>query len=151
MKTINVRPVEISGRCRANLTLDDEFQIRGTRLENPRQSNLCCLALAHLPPIISQLQRENHFFAHVCCPECLSLPDRENRVVFLLGHADKWELCQAISKYRRLCRQYGEEPQAARQSKAAASQYQKQGDYSTALEEMSAALEQLKGATVSSQ
>ena len=50
MQTIKVKPVEITGHCRAKLTPADEFQIRGTRLENPRQSNLCCLALAHLPP-----------------------------------------------------------------------------------------------------
>jgi hypothetical protein len=113
MKTIKVKPVEIIGDCRANLTLDDEFQIKGMRLENPRQSNLCFLALAHLPPVVAQLQAGNFFFAHVCCPDCVSRLECEHRVTFLLGHADKWELCQAMSEYRRLCRQVGEEPERA--------------------------------------
>ena len=144
MKTINVKPVELIGNCRANLTLGDEFQIRGMNLENPNQSNICFLALGHFPPIVSQLQSGNHFFAHVTCPDCLSRLDRENRVVYLLGHADKWELCQALSTYDRLCRQYAEEPEVARELRAVAIQYQDQGEYSKATQKMKAALEELK-------
>lgn len=100
MRTIKVKPVEIIGHCRANLTLDDEFQIEGTALVNPRQSNVCISALSHLPPIISVLQRGRRLYAHTACQECTGL-GRENRVVFLLGHADKWGLCQMLSEHRR--------------------------------------------------
>jgi hypothetical protein len=40
--------------------------------------------------------------------------EEENRVVFLLGHSDKWPLCEVISEYMRLCRRVGESDAAAR-------------------------------------
>jgi hypothetical protein len=167
MKTINVRPVELIGNCRAHLTPDDEFQIQGMKLENPRQSNLCFLALSHFPPIVSQLQRGKCFFAHVACPDCLARLEQENRVVFLLGHADKWTLCQAISEYRRLETRFleetgsltqgrplaglvrplgGKEPEISGQLRIAAIQDLKQGEYGKATQKMLAALEELKRA-----
>jgi hypothetical protein len=144
MRTIKVKPVEIIGACRANLTLDDEFQIKGMRLENPRQSNLCFLALGHLPPVVAQLQAGHHFFAHVCCPDCLSQLECEHRVTFLLGHADKWELCQALSEYRRLCRQVGEEPERAEELEQLALGYQKRNEYAKAVKTMTEAVAELK-------
>ncbi len=143
MRTINIRPVEIIGRCPAGLTLEDEFQIKGMRLENPKGSNLCFLALSHFPMMIWQLQSESRFFSHASCPGCIMRLDRENRVVFLLGHADKWELCQVISEYRRLCRER-KEPETARRLKTDAIEYQNRGDYAKALQRMRAALEELK-------
>jgi uncharacterized repeat protein (TIGR04076 family) len=145
VRTINVKPVEIAGNCRANLSLEDEFQIRGMQLENPRQSKLCLQALSHLPPVVTQLQRETHCFAHVMCSDCLSRRGPENGVLFLLGHADKWELCQAMSAYDRLCGEC-EEPQATRQLKAEAIQHLDRDEYSQAVHKMKAALEALKQA-----
>jgi len=144
VRTINVKPVEIAGNCRANLTVEDEFQIRGMQLENPRQSRLCLQALSHLPPIVTQLQRETHCFAHVICSDCLSRQGLENGVVFLLGHADKWELCQAISDYCRLCRECAAEPVSARRLTMEALRYQKEGDFEKATEKMTAAVSELK-------
>jgi uncharacterized repeat protein (TIGR04076 family) len=144
MRTINVKPVEIVGYCRAQLTPDDEFQIDGTRLKNPGQHNCCLLALSHFGPVVSRLQKGNRFYAHVCCPDCLAHLGQSNHVVFLLGHADKWELCQAISEYRRLCRQCGEEPEPARHLRVAAGQYQERGEYDAAAEQMRLALAELK-------
>lgn len=142
MRTINIKPVEIIGHCRANLTLDDEFQIEGVKLENPKKSNLCAFALSYVPPIVMQLQRERRFFAHASCMDCTRLA-RENRVSFLLGHADKWELCQAISEYDRLCGRC-EEPEVARRLKEEAIQHQDRDEYSEATRKMKAALEELK-------
>lgn len=144
MSTIKVKPVEVVGHCRARLSPGDEFEIKGTRLENLRQSNLCVLALGHLPPIVKQLQGGKHFYAHLTCPECLAREGQKNRVVFLLGHADKWALCQAISEYRRLCRRLGEEPVLAGQLGQEATHHQKQGDYSKAALKMVAAVAELK-------
>ncbi len=87
MKAIKIKPIEITGACRAGLTLADEFEIRGMNLVNPKHSRLCFLALSHLPPTVTQLQRGNCAVAHLCCPECLSGPENENRVVFLLETA----------------------------------------------------------------
>ena len=143
MRTINVRPVEIIGDCPANLTSDDEFQIVGVRLENPRQSNLCFLAFCHFPMMVWQLQSESRFFSHSSCPGCISRLDQENRVVFLLGHADKWELCQIISEYRRLCREHGE-PETASRLRVEAIQHQDRGEYQEALRVMKAALRELQ-------
>lgn len=143
MRTINIRPVEIIGRCPADLTPGDEFQIKGMRLENPKRSNLCFLALSHFLMMIWQLQSESRFFSHASCPGCTMRLDQENRVVFLLGHADKWELCQAISEYRRLCRER-EESERARELKVEAIEHQNRGEYAKALQRMKAALEELK-------
>lgn len=147
MRTINIKPVEIIGNCRAKLTPDDEFQIKGMKLENPKQSSLCFQALGHFPPIISQLQQGNHFFAHAICPECLSNLNGENYVLFLLGHADKWELCQAISEYRELCEQCPAS-EVARQLKREATHHQNRGEYSEAVQKMEAALVELKRSVV---
>ena len=143
MRTINIKPVEIIGNCRANLTLDDEFQVDGVRLINPRQSNICLGALSHLVPIVQQLQRETRCFAHAICPDCLSPVEPETRAVFLLGHADKWELCQALSAYDRWCGEC-QEPDLARRLKEEAIQHQRRDEYSKAVEKMQAALEELK-------
>ena len=101
MHTINVKPVQIIGHCRARLTPDDEFQVAGVNVVNPQQSAICIRALSYLPPAIRQLQRGTRFFTHVTCPDCTTLK-QQNCVVFLLGHADKWMLCQQLSKYDRL-------------------------------------------------
>lgn len=144
MRTIKIKPVEIIGKCSANLSPDDEFEIEGMRLKTPGRCNLCFLALGQLPPIISQLQYGKHFFAHATCPDCQSRLDKENHVVFLLGHADKWELCQAISEYCRLCRECAKEPVVSRRLTAEALRYQSAGDYSMAAQKMTAALAELK-------
>ena len=143
MKTINIRPVKVIGHCPANVTLDDEFQIEGMSLRNPGGSNICFLALSHFPIGIWQLQGESRFFSHSSCPGCISRPDEENRVVFLLGHEDKWKLCQTISEYLALCKQY-EEPETARWFKEEAIQHQNRGEYSEATQKMGAALKELK-------
>lgn len=144
MTAIKIKPVEIIGHCRANLTRDDEFQVEGTNLVNPGQSNVCVGALSHLPPAISTLQRGEKFFAHARCQNCTGL-GQENRVVFLLGHADKWELCERMSEYSRLCAEYGESA-VARQLKAEAAELQSQGEYAAALRSMEAALQELQSA-----
>jgi hypothetical protein len=143
MRTINVKPVEIIGNCDAQLTLDDEFQIEGKKLKNPRQSTLCLRALSHLPLLVTLLQSDKHFFTHLTCPDCLSRLDQTICVVFLLGHADKWELCQAISEYHRLNRQV-KEPALARELRLEAIRLQSLGEYPDAVRKMEAALKELK-------
>ncbi len=145
MQPIRVKPVEFIGCCPAHLAPHDEFQIVGLNLDNPSHSRVCFLAVSQLPVMVWQLQNDSRFFAHASCPGCTSQLAQENRVVFLLGHADKWELCQAISEYRRLCRQRPE-PASAACLKAEAIEQQNRGDYSAATERMRAALVELKRA-----
>lgn len=144
MIVINIKPVEIIGSCPAGLTLADDFQLTGMRLENPKNSSICFLALSQVPigQGIWQLQSEERFFSHVTCPGCTADLEQENRVVFLLGHADKWELCQSISEYLRLSRKY-EESELAVKLKSVAIEQQDRGEYSAAAETMKAAVEAL--------
>lgn len=144
LNTIKVKPVEITGHCRAGLTLDDEFLVDGSNLLNPRDSKMCIGALSHLPPVVSTLQQGKQMFAHARCQNCTGV-GQENRVVFLLGRADKWDLCASMSEYGRLCIQCGESA-VARQLKVEATELQRRGDYTGALKKMEAALEEIHSA-----
>jgi hypothetical protein len=143
MKTILLKPVEIVGRCPADLSLDDVLLIKGMNLDNPGMKNVCFLALSHIPPMVWQLQSESRFFSHASCPGCTSELDRENRVIFLLGHEDKWDLCQVISDYLKLRNQIGETKRAAALRNEAIL-LQDRGNYVEALRLMLEALEELK-------
>ena len=145
MKTILLKPVEIIGHCPAGLMPTDELKISGMNLTNPEQSRICFLALSHFPPSIWQLQSESRFFSHVTCPGCITDMDHENRVVFLLGHEDKWDLCLVISDYLNLSHQYGE-PTRAICLKEQAIRLQNQGLHSKALRPMREAVKELKRA-----
>ena len=149
MQIIKIKPVEIIGACRAGITIEDEFQITGMRLENPKQSNICLLALSFLPPTVTQLQRENRCLAHISCPDCISSLEQENCVTFLLGHADKWEFCQLFSEYQALCDECTEEPESAKQLRQEAHHYLKMGGYVLATEKMQDALQILQRNTYS--
>ncbi|MBN2002269.1 MAG: GNAT family N-acetyltransferase [Anaerolineae bacterium] len=146
MKRIVVKPTEIIGKCPLDLTTEDEFQIAGMRLENPANSTLCFQAISQLPigQGVWQLQNEERFFSHVSCPGCTTDPDHENRVVFLLGHADKWDLCRLISAYLRLSKTC-EEPEEALKLKETAIEQQDRGDYEAAAKTMRSALGALGG------
>jgi hypothetical protein len=143
VKTICVRPAEILGACPAGLTPQAEFRIDGMNLSHAEDIPVCFLAISGLPPSIWQLQGEGRFFAHVSCPGCTTSPEAENRVIFLLGHADKWDLCQAISAYRRLTRQIPE-PENAKRLRLEAMQAQASRDFVLAADKMRLALEELE-------
>jgi hypothetical protein len=148
MKTILLKPVEIIGRCPANVSPDDVLQIVGMKLENPGRHTVCFLALSHFPPMVWQLQSESRFFSHASCPGCTSEMEQENRVVFLLGHEDKWDLCQVISEYLKIRKQVGE-PKRAAALRDEAIRLQDRGNYAEALRPMQEALEELKRAKTS--
>jgi hypothetical protein len=143
MKTIKVRPVQVIGRCPAGVTLEDEFEIEGMNLRPTEGTEVCFLTLSHFPINVWQLQSESRFFSHSSCPGCTSRPEEENRVVFLLGHADKWELCQFIAEYLALGKQC-EESEAARRLKEKAIEHQGREAYDEAAQKMRAALEEMK-------
>lgn len=145
MKTIAIRPVEFIGRCPARLDPHSVFHVVGVNLESPKGSRLCFLAICHFPPSVWQLQSESRFFAHVSCPGCTSHMQEENRVVFLLGHSDKWSLCEVISEYLRLSRRVVETEDAAR-LKAEAIGHQHDQDFVAAERKMQLALTALKQA-----
>lgn len=145
MDTIRVKPVEIVGACPAELTLGDEFQIEGMKVRGCGEGAVCFLAVSQISilPLVWQLQSGERFFGHVSCPGCTVDLAQENRVVFLLSHADKWELSQIISEYLRLCKQHGE-PEPARSLKEQAIRHQDRGEYAEATQKIRAALAELK-------
>jgi len=147
MDTIRVQPVEIIGACPAELTLDDEFQIEGMKLRSCAEGAVCFLAVSQISivPLVWHLQSGEHFFGHVSWPGCTVDLEQENRVVFLLSHADKWELSQVISEYLRLCKRHGE-PGAARRLKEEAIRHQNLGEYAETTQKIAAALDELKRA-----
>jgi hypothetical protein len=144
MRIISVKPVEIVGTCPAGLKLTDQFQITGMSLNNPGNSTICFLAISHIPigQGIWQIQNGERFFSHVTCPGCTGDVGCENRVVFLLGHTDKWELCQTISEYMNLRKKHGE-PESASKLRNLAIEQQNHGEYSGAAETMRDAIEEL--------
>lgn len=140
---INIKPVEIIGNCPAQLRLSDLIQIEDLKIINSQNCGLCFLALNHIPILIWKLQSNLSFFAHSSCPGCTLSLQAENRVIFLLGHRDKWDLCQYISEYRRLGRMYGESTDA-KSLKEIAIQLQSKGQYLEATLQMEVALKELK-------
>ncbi len=108
-----------------------------------RMEKGCFLAVSHFPVSIWQLQHNDQFFAHVSCPGCTTELENENRIIFLLGHADKWELAQLISEYRRLTRKTTE-PGMAIRLRLEAMQAQTEGDFSRAAYKMKLALNEVK-------
>ena len=82
-----------------------------------------------------RLRSQSRFFTHVTCPGCITDVDHENRVVFLLGHEDKWDLCQVISEYLSLSKQYGE-PESMIYLLKETIRFQNQGLHSKALHPM---------------
>lgn len=147
MDTIHVKPIEIVGTCPAELTPDDAFQIEGMKIRGCGEGAVCFLAVSQISivPLVWQLQSGERFFGHVSCPGCTVDLAQENRVVFLVSRADKWELSQVISEYLRLCKRHGE-PEAAKRLKEEAIQHQRRGEYAETMQKMAAALLQLKRA-----
>jgi hypothetical protein len=143
MYRLNIKPVEIVGKCPADLTLESEFEIAGMNLENPSVSSMCFLALSHLPMSVWQLQSGARIFAHASCPGCITSLENENRVVFLLGHADKWRLSQLISTYLRTSKRDGETDEAEGY-KDEAIKLQNQGNFNGATEKMELAVRALR-------
>ncbi|MDI7277622.1 MAG: hypothetical protein QME94_16715 [Anaerolineae bacterium] len=145
MMTVRIRPVELIGSCPAGLTLRDELEIAGMRLENPMGSRVCFLALSHFPLTVWHLQADIRLFGHASCPGCTSELGQENRVIFLLGQADRWELCETISEYRRLWRAHPE-PEGAARLRAEAMEHQGRNEFAEASQKMKAALAELRRA-----
>ena len=156
-RVIFFQPVEIRGTCPAGLRTGRRFTVQGMSLLRTAgdDSGACLASMAHWLPSLWQLESGRRFFAHASCPGCTmgrAFPATapaaagpeppENRVVFLGGHADKWELCQAISKYRRVSRVAGEN-ESARALRREAMERQNRGDFEGACQCMVRAVAEL--------
>ncbi|MEM7117881.1 MAG: TIGR04076 family protein [Chloroflexota bacterium] len=65
----------INGNCTCNMTVGDEFYLRGGKLSLPNDSDFCLFALQAAIPLLPAKQRQNHpadwmeTDARVICPD----------------------------------------------------------------------------------
>ncbi len=145
---LRAEAVEVLGVCPAGLSVGEEFPVGGAGADGLTVTPgavrpVCVWAAGAFAPTVWQLRAGSRFFGHASCPGCTIDPAHENRVVFLLGHADKWDLCRLISEYLRLRRDHGEPPSAAALSTRAMA-HQEGGDFAAAAEAMRQAVEALR-------
>ena len=91
-------PSRIFGTCPAGHQTGDEFMIEGT-IVRPVKGPICYVALSAFTVQVTQIQRRERVTSHLSCPGCSFDSNKENRVVFVLGHEDAWELSRKYSEY----------------------------------------------------
>ena len=91
-------PSRIFGTCPAGHRLGDEFVVEGT-IVRPVKGPLCYVALSAFTAQVTQIQRRERVTSHLSCPGCSFNSNKENRVIFVLGREDAWELSQKYSEY----------------------------------------------------
>lgn len=98
MTRIRAAPSRIIGECPAGHQMGDEMIIDGTVihvLEGP----ICHVAMSAFTDQVTQIQRHERVTSHLSCPGCCFDSGRENRVIFVLGSENAWNLSKKYSKY----------------------------------------------------
>jgi uncharacterized repeat protein (TIGR04076 family) len=98
MMIVFASPSRIFGTCPAGHQTGDEFMIEGT-IVRPVKGPICYVALSAFTVQVTQIQRRERVTSHLSCPGCSFNSHKENRVVFVLGHEDAWELSRKYSVY----------------------------------------------------
>lgn len=88
---LRVSPSRIFGKCPAGHQIGDEFTVDGT-VVNSLKGPICYVALSVFTSQVSQIQRDGRVTSHLSCPGCSFNSEMENRVVFVLGSEEAWEL-----------------------------------------------------------
>lgn len=91
-------PSRIFGECPAGHQMGDEIIIDGTAIR-VLKGPICYVAMAAFTDQVTQLQRGERLTSHLSCPGCCFDSDRENRVVFVLGCEEAWNLSKRFSAY----------------------------------------------------
>ena len=110
--------------------MDDQLVIDETVVYSVR-GPLCYIALSAFTQQVTEIRRRERVTSHISCPGCSSNLDQENRVVFVLGNEDAWNLSKKFSAYNwarldgratessaRYCNQSWELTQAGRYAEA---------------------------------
>ena len=91
-------PSRIFGECPAGHRMDDEFIIDEMAVHAVK-GPICYIALSAFTDQVAQKLRGENVTSHVSCPGCWFIPDKENRVVFVLSIEDTWSLSKKYSEY----------------------------------------------------
>lgn len=136
------RPSRIFGTCPAGHQTDDEFMIEGT-IVRPAKGPICYVALSAFTVQVTQIQRRERMTSHLSCPGCSFNPNKENRVVFVLGHEDTWELSQKYSEYN-WARIDGRETRTSQRYRDRCWKLTQEGNYTEAERAIEQAIKHLK-------
>jgi len=96
-RTVLAFPSRIWGTCPAGHQLGDEIAIEGMRVRAVK-GPLCYAALSAFTCQVTQIKR-GRATNHLSCPGCISGPDQENRVVFVLSSQEARGLSLKYSAY----------------------------------------------------
>ena len=91
-------PSRIFGKCPAGHQIGDEFIIDGTVVQAVK-GPICYVAMSAFTDQVTQIKRGERVTSHLSCPGCCFDSDQNNRVVFVLGSEDAWELSKKYSEY----------------------------------------------------
>lgn len=95
---IRAGPSRIFGKCPAGHQMGDELIIDGTIVQAVK-GPICYVAMSAFTDQVTQIQRRERVTSHLSCPGCCFNSELENRVVFVLGSEDAWELSKKYSAY----------------------------------------------------
>ena len=90
-------PSRIWGACPAGHQIGDEIAIEGMAVRAVK-GPLCYAALSAFTGQVTQIKR-GRATNHLSCPGCVSEPDQENRVVFVLSSEEARDLSIKYSAY----------------------------------------------------
>ncbi len=95
---VRIGPSRIFGKCPAGFQINDEFIIDGTNVSAVK-GPICYVALSAFTAQVTQIQRQQRTTSHLSCPGCSFNKKQDNRVVFVLGSEETWNLSRMYSKY----------------------------------------------------
>lgn len=95
---VRIGPSRIFGRCPAGYRVGDEFIIDGTNVSVVK-GPICYVALSAFTAQVTQIQRQQRTTSHLSCPGCSFDSKQDNRVVFVLGSEETWNLSKKFSEY----------------------------------------------------
>jgi uncharacterized repeat protein (TIGR04076 family) len=95
---VRIGPSRIFGACPAGYRISDEFIIDGTNVSVVK-GPICYVALSAFTAQVTQIQREQRATSHLSCPGCSFDSKQDNRVIFVLGSEEAWNLSRKFSKY----------------------------------------------------
>jgi len=135
-------PSRISGKCPAGHQIGDEFMIERT-IVRPVKGPICHVALSAFTDQVTQIQRRERVTSHLSCPGCSFNSDKENRVVFVLGREDAWELSKKYSEYN-WARIDGRETKTSQRYRDLCWKFTQEGNYTEAERAIEQAIKHLK-------
>jgi len=135
-------PSRISGKCPAGHQIGDEFMIERT-IVRPVKGPICHVALSAFTDQVTQIQRRERVTSHLSCPGCSFNSDKENRVVFVLGCEDAWELSKKYSEYN-WARIDGRETKTSQRYRDLCWKFTQEGNYTEAERAIEQAIKHLK-------